>query len=1189
MITRTLPMTVLLALALLGQAWPAAPPSREKVAQSKLVAERDRLLKQANLYEQREQFAEALAARKEVLRVIRALHGPGDWRTADAQRSVEDCRRLPEMDAGQRRRLQQAVALTRRVAQLWRQGKPKEALPLAEKALAARREVLGEKHPDYTESLNNLALIHESMANYATAVPLMERCRDLTRAALGENHPTYATRLNNLAWLYRSTGDYARALPLYEQALDIRKTTLGPRHSLYAQSLHNLGGLLSIMGDYARALPMLEEALTLRKAALGEKHINYVHDLSSLGAVYVNTGEYPRALALLKQARDTSRAIVGEEHAEYAHTLQNLANVYWRMGAHVEALPLYERARDVYLAALGKKHPYYARCLNNLGMLYRDMGDSARALSLIRQAHDLFRTILGEKHPEYAVGLQNLASLYQRMRDYDRALPLLERAREVYEAVLGKKHPDYAQCLHELAVVHLHKGDNARALSLMEQALDIRKEALGPRHPYYARSLANLAALHVRLGNHGRALKLAEQARDIYRPAVGEKHPAYADTLETLAYIYLARNDSVTAERLLHEVLTIRRQYLEDSFTALSERQRLDLLAQQRSDVNNYFTAAIAAKTPAPRLYEQVLAWKGIVTALQAEERLALDEPALAGSFNELRLARAGLAKLAAETPAPGLQQQWRQRFDELEEKKERLEVKLAAASKSFRRLRLQATAEQVAGALPADTALIDFLHYSHARPDSRRQGPWLTEEHLLAFVLARGRPPICVPLGPIARIDDLITDWRAPLTAAVPASPSPAVAAELRRLLWLPVEKHLKDGQAVLIAPDGMLCSLPLAALPGSKPGSYLVEERAIGYVTSGRHLLEVTDTGEHRPVDGLLSVGGLAYGKGERRLPASSGIPRLPACADLPGTRLEIERVNGLYRDTFPAGRASRQLDGNTCDKAAFQAALRPEKDHPRWRYLHLATHGYFERPRSAVPAEALAALTVGDFSAGGVGGALQGLSVLLTAEEPGALNSDRTLLDLSGQRQRTLGRNPQLLCGLALSGANTDTDAGLLSAAEVARLDLRGCELVVLSACDTGLGKFAGSEGMLGLQRAFLSAGAGATLCTLWSISDAATSVLMEQFYSNLWQKKTSRLEALRQAQITVLRNPALVEARLVALRAEAQKRGLAAAGDGWRKLEREASPLPFGGKREGKTAPTRSGPAFWGGFVLFGDWR
>src|SRR5207245_532033 len=159
---------------------------------------------------------------------------------------------------------------------------------------------------------------------------------------------------------------------------------------------------------------------------------------------------------------------------------------------------------------------------------------------------------------------------------------------------------------------------------------------------------------------------------------------------------------------------------------------------------------------------------------------------------------------------------------------------KLTKASKDFQRIRQQrrATAEQVAGALPQRTVLVDFLHYVHYEPDPKRKGAWQGEDRLLAFVLVKGQPPVCVSLGPSAPLDRLITAWRAPLTAERPTPPSEAVARELRRQLWLPLEKHLAGASTILIAPDGALCGLPFAALPGSKAGSFLLEERTIGYV---------------------------------------------------------------------------------------------------------------------------------------------------------------------------------------------------------------------------------------------------------------------------------------------------------------------------------------------------------------------
>jgi CHAT domain-containing protein len=208
---------------------------------------------------------------------------------------------------------------------------------------------------------------------------------------------------------------------------------------------------------------------------------------------------------------------------------------------------------------------------------------------------------------------------------------------------------------------------------------------------------------------------------------------------------------------------------------------------------------------------------------------------------------------------------------------------------------------------------------------------------------------------------------------------------------------------------------------------------------------------------------------------------------------------------------------------------------------------------------------------------------LSALLAADESDA--DDRFGLDLSGRAERTWSRNPLLLSGLALSGANADPSRGLLTAEEVTSLDLRGCELAVLSACRTGLGKPVRGEGLLGLQSAFHTAGARAVVVSLWNISDPATSVLMEEFYANLWGKeRLAPLEALRRAQLAVLRHPERVERRARELRGWAAKRGLAAAE--LRGVKgRLPRPLPGGGRVE--APPGRSPVAWWAGFILSDD--
>jgi CHAT domain-containing protein len=254
--------------------------------------------------------------------------------------------------------------------------------------------------------------------------------------------------------------------------------------------------------------------------------------------------------------------------------------------------------------------------------------------------------------------------------------------------------------------------------------------------------------------------------------------------------------------------------------------------------------------------------------------------------------------------------------------------------------------------------------------------------------------------------------------------------------------------------------------------------------------------------------------------------------------------------HQERFPKGRPARLLEGAAADKNALAAALRPGKGESPWRQIHLATHGYFEQfnPKALV----LAARGAGELAG-------------LPREEPVSLHLD-----------------PLLGCGLVLSGANQDAERGTLTALEVANLDLRGCEVLVLSACETGLGKLEGGEGVLGLQSAFHLAGARTVVASLWNVSDPSTSVLMEQFYANLWaDKPLTRLEALRQAQLFVLKHPEAVQQRARELRTVIVKAGRGSAEElrGKGKEVELSEPRPPGSGL--------SHPAWWAPFVLSGD--
>ncbi|HZT80652.1 MAG TPA: CHAT domain-containing protein [Gemmataceae bacterium] len=308
------------------------------------------------------------------------------------------------------------------------------------------------------------------------------------------------------------------------------------------------------------------------------------------------------------------------------------------------------------------------------------------------------------------------------------------------------------------------------------------------------------------------------------------------------------------------------------------------------------------------------------------------------------------------------------------------------------------------------------------------------------------------------------------------------------------------------------------------------LVEELAVGTVTSGRQALEMFTAKPSRAPAGMLALGGIDCESGPKKpVPDKAG----PAFPPLPGTLLEAQAVAGLYRKAFPDARAD-VLSGADATKARLKRDLARGP-----RVVHVAGHGFFAPPT-----------TVSALRAGGTGDGLP-------AGAPANFS-------------------PLLLSGLVMAGgarAPAAADDSILTAEEVTSLDLRGCELVVLSACETGLGEAAGGEGVLGLQRAFHAAGARTLVTSLWKVDDAATSVLMEEFYTNLWRKKLSKLEALRQAQLSVLKEPKRVEKRRKELGDELSRRGL--------KLG-VAKPVARGEKG-------RSHPALWAAFLLSGEPR
>ncbi len=982
------------------------------------------------------------------------MHGPGHWKAVNAEWEARGV--LAHMTPARKEALAEAVRLSAEAHRLQAEGKYGEALPHARRALAGSRAAVGDGHPRSAGALALVVRLLWQLGDYEAALPLARDAVKLSRRVWGDLHPNHATCLAELR-----------------------------------NALHSLGADTEAIRQHRRGLAIIGQAY-------GEWHVEYGVRLGSVAYLLGQTGDHRAAIPLAARGLEVIRATAGEKHTHHASALSVLADLHADRGDFQAALPPMKRSVAIRKEVQGGRHPEYAASLNALAVMHNDMGDREGAVALFRRALEIYRATLGRKHPHSVTALHNLGSVLFLMRQYDEATTLVREALKIRKEMHGEKHPDYVHALNTLASLHQAKGEHRDALALFRRIEKAMSES-GARGIAHAHSLHHLALQLKLMGRPREALPLYEKALGIIRAAHGPRHPFYAETLRNIAVLHQDNDAPAEARKLAEQALEITLARQRDSAAVQSDRQQLAAADDARHALD--VRLALPDATGSPSAAAHALAWKGTVLLRQQERRLFLRLTADAqtqAAAERLRSATRRLAALRLSPAATGL--------DELGREQEEAQAELSRLSADFRaaRVKERLTPETLAKALPEGAVLVDFLfHWAGGikdRPDAVARG----ERRLSAYVHRRGAAPARLDLGAASAIESAASKWRADLIARRAGG-----GAVLRRLLWAPLERHLADAKVILISPDGVLGTVPFAALPGRKAGSYLIEDVAVAVVPVPRAIPDMLTPvkKEDRLPPSLLVVGDLRYDPAAEDArpsgPDSRGAPRPEGLKFPPlrATRGEIAAVKAAFADLplFKGGVVT-DLRAGRATKPAVREAL------GKVRYAHLATHGFFSPAQGAW--------------------------------------------------------HPLLLSGLALSGANRrpgeGEEDGILTALEVSEMDLSRLELAVLSACETGLGKEAGGEGLLGLQRAFQVAGARSVVSSLWKVDDRATQQLMTDFYAAAWdtEKVISRAEALRQAQLVMLR--------------EGVKRGTV-------------------GELEAEKGTRRAPPYYWAGFALSGDWR
>jgi CHAT domain-containing protein/tetratricopeptide (TPR) repeat protein len=1019
-------------------------------------------------------------------------------------------------------------------------GKYEQALSLQQRSLTIFENYYGTNDPRVCLNLNGLALTLLYLGNHESALPLLERSLNLAEKSYGAEHPETASQLEFLALACEARNDYKTAADLLNRSLKIREAVFGRQSPEVAASLDLMARVLQATGACGKALLLVQRSLAIRESVFGLTDERIVPSLYGIASAYECLGDFDRAIQYRQLSLNVSENLWGKEHSKILLCLEGLASAHLAKGDLDKAELLFQRALIISEKSFGNGHARTASIQGNLASVYQAQGKLAEAAKIQRAVLKTFEGIYGQDSPSLRLHLDRLAFVYQAQENYDLALPLAKRSLEIAEMNIGGENQEVVSALISLACIYGNRGDHTGAYILAERALSIAERISGKYHQ--AGTCLNLMALsRIEERNWPESISLLSELLNRIRWNVPEELTALS-VHEALTY--------VARHFFLFEMLQ----------SVCSEETRLDR-------ENKDFAVLAGA--------EQSALNKAFIEEFQMTQ-IAMEYDSRA-STHELREQWRGLEfqlDRLDERKLDPVERNARRR--ELQGELSNLEIKLAERvglmAQTIRERNVTLT--DIARQLPPRSALVDFIQYR--RDDfAAKTNQWQEQRYAayLTFPLARDSTNVVVErvdLGEAAPVNEAVELVCKRMSAGQFAAKGvPPALQRLSQLVYAPLAPYLTNVSHLIVCPDGQLSRLPFEMLPvGNK---FLVEEKAISYVTSGREVVRLarrsgvapdsnldTANAERARPAGSPSYAGKSLVMGNpdfdldlrssRREPAltqssqpstNNSQPEGQSQLTLAATRTLSRDYRGLKFNPLPGSGIEAtnvaKLLGDDCSLRLGPNARESElKEVQSPRVLHLATHGFFLSDQEMNREIRGIRESSFGFSAGG----------------PAAGSISR---GLRGSRFQDW-ENPLVRCGITLAGANhftnsffgkggsplpaasssatngahgvtrptiEDDEDGLLTGLEASLLNLQGTELVILSACDTGTGEVKIGEGVMSLRRAFRIAGAETVLASHWKVSDRATSQLMTELMRR-WRAGEPRAKAWREAQLTLLRS-------------------------------------------------------------------
>jgi tetratricopeptide (TPR) repeat protein len=1193
----------------------------------------------------RDQLDEALKLAEKLHRLRQDRQGAGHWQTWNEQTHVAELKRLRQRPARERLELRQVQRLHATSAQRSEEGRHAAAEQLLRQALAICRKALPSEHPLLASSLHKLAGNLHAQGRYAEAETLFRQALTLLQKAHPANHPVLASGLstlannldvqgkyreaetrfrqalaifqkalpadhpnlaiilNNLAHSLRTHGKYTEAETRYRQALAIFQKALPAGHPTLASSLHNLARLLRAQGKYAEAEQQFRQALAIRQKALPAGHPLLAFSLNNLGHTLSDQGKFAEAEPLHRQALAIRQKALPAGHRDLATSLVYLGLTLNAQGKYTEAERLYRQALAISHQALPAGHPDLANDLSNLAGTLELQGKYAEAEQMERQALAIRQNVLSAEHPQLATSLTNLAGILNAQSKYAEARKLLRKALTIQQKALPADHPDLVNSLHCLATNLGAQGQYPEAEHLDRQALAICRKALPPGHPQLATALNNLAVNLDAQGRYAEAEKLLRQALAIQQKVPPAGHLSLADSLGNLAFNLHAQGKDAEALELWQQAS---RSFEVARLLAAPSGNDRAVFAAGRF-LPDLGRAAMLARLGHPRqgwhAAEALLA-RGLLDDLSAPTQADLS----ASQQRHLQAGKAELLMLSNQILRAHLQprreEPQRKEMERWLTRSRQLGDQLAALAAAQSR-RQVASLIEVQRTLPADAALVFWIDFSlHGKPEG---------EHWGCVVRARGKPAWVrlVGSGPNRswiRADDTLPYHLRQALSRPAGTVWRDLARQLHALRLGPLEPHLQGVRHLIVVPAWSMAGVPLEVLS---------DRYQVSYTPSGTVHARLRRI--HRPLQAsLLALGDPVFHRAPPPEPPDHGLYLQQVLPNSNAARAGLKagdvllRYHGIKLQSLQDLKAVTQgttplpiqiwREGQVQDRtiapgplgvaiARDPAAVAVRKRRQAEALLVQRGGTYDPLPGTRLEVESLAQLFPKKRLLLGSQASEQRLDELIAS---GDLSHYR-ILHLATHGEMHPSRPS--LCALILAQDQLPDPArqleqgkkvydGRLKVAALQQWPL-DADLVVLSACETGLGPRGGGDGYLGFSQVLFKQGARSLVLSLWKVDDVATALLMRRFYQNLLGQRQGLKEKLGRAK-------ALAEAKTwlrQLTRQEAERLAVRFSGGAWRgRVEKMRLTPDKKGEKPPAPQPTDrpfAHPAFWSAFILLGD--